>query len=55
MHIFLTFFVLITLIFILLFFQTDAEPISIYYPMSEEAPVDASASASVAFIKGTIP
>ena len=55
MPIFLTFFVSITLFFILLFFQTDAEPISIYYPMSEEAHVDASASDSVASIEGTIP
>ena len=43
-----------TLFFISLFFQTDAKPISVYHPISEKAPVDASASAGVAFAKGTV-
>lgn len=36
-------------------FQIDVEPISVYAPMSEEAPVGPSASASVAFTEGTFP
>jgi len=43
-----------TFFFISLFFQTDAKLISVYHPISEEAPIDASASAGVAFAKGTV-
>ena len=43
-----------TLFFISLFFQTDAKLISVYHPISEKAPVDASASVGVAFAKGTV-
>ena len=43
-----------TLFFISLFFQTDAKLISVYHPISEKDPIDASASPGVAFAKGTI-